>query len=121
METAAGPGIAVVDVREGVEAVVRRITGARVCISSSLHGIIVAQAYRVPWVWLRISDRLISGDRYKFEDFFTTLDASAVCTGNVACRELTPRLMERLAARAVLPELGIDLEPLLQSFPHRRA
>lgn len=121
METAAGPGIEVVDVREGVEAVVRRITGARVCISSSLHGIIVAQAYRVPWVWLRISDRLISGDRYKFEDFFTTLDASAVCTGNVACRELTPRLMERLAARAVLPELGIDLEPLLQSFPHRRA
>ncbi|MBF4995508.1 polysaccharide pyruvyl transferase family protein [Arthrobacter gandavensis] len=121
LEKAAGPGVTVVDVREGVEAVVGKIAGSQACISSSLHGIIVAQAYGVPWVWLRISDRVISGDRYKFEDFFTTLDASGVRAADVPARELTPRLVERLAARAVLPELTIDLAPLLESFPHGRA
>lgn len=121
MENSSGPGITLVDVREGVETVAGRIASAEVCISTSLHGIIVAQAYGVPWVWLRVSDRLISGDRYKFEDFFTTLDAAAVSTADVPSRALTPQLMERLAARAALPELTIDLEPLLESFPHRRA
>ncbi|MER1996801.1 MAG: polysaccharide pyruvyl transferase family protein [Arthrobacter sp.] len=117
----AGPGITMVDVREGVETVVRRIAGAQACVSSSLHGIIVAQAYGVPWVWLRISDQVISGDRYKFEDFFTTLDAAAASARDVTADALTPGLIEELAASASLPELSIDLDPLLESFPYRRA
>lgn len=120
-EAAAGPGITMVDVREGVETVVRKIAGADACVSSSLHGIIVAQAYGVPWVWLRVSDRIISGDRYKFDDFFTTLDAGAVRSCDVPADALSPGLFEQLAARAALPELTIGLDPLLQSFPHRRA
>jgi len=121
LENTEGPGITLVDVREGVEAVVRQIAGTGVCVSSSLHGIIVAQAYGVPWVWLRISDRVISGDRYKFEDFFTTLDAGAVRSCDVPAEALTPGLIEHLAAGATLPELTIDLDPLLESFPLRRA
>ena len=121
LKGAAGPGTTVVDVREGVETVVRQIAGAGVCVSSSLHGIIVAQAYDVPWVWLRISDQVISGDRYKFEDFFTTLDSGAVSARDVPADELSPGLIEDLAAVASLPELSIDLVPLLESFPHRRA
>ena len=109
------------DVREGVETVVRQIAAAQVCVSSSLHGIIVAQAYGVPWVWLRVSDRIISGDRYKFEDFFTTLDGGAVRACDVPAAALGPALIEDLAARAALPELRIDLAALLDSFPHRRA
>ena len=121
LEKAAGPGATVVDVRAGVETVVRQIAGAQACVSSSLHGIIVAQAYSVPWVWLRISDQIISGDRYKFEDFFTTLDAGAVSACNVPAKALSPGLIEDLAAAAGLPELTIDLVPLLESFPYRRA
>ncbi|MGW9405410.1 polysaccharide pyruvyl transferase family protein [Arthrobacter sp. NPDC055585] len=121
LKAAAGSGITVVDVREGVEPAVRQIAGARACISSSLHGIVVAQAYGVPWVWLRISDRVISGDRYKFEDFFTTLDADAVSACDVPSEALSPQLIADLAAGASLPELRIDLAPLLESFPHRRA
>ena len=121
LESAAGPGITLVDVREGVETVVRQISGAQVCVSSSLHGIIVAQAFGVPWVWLRIRDQVISGDRYKFEDFFTTLDAGAVSACDVPAAALGPALIEDLASRASLPELTIGLVPLLESFPHRRA
>ncbi|MFZ3415588.1 polysaccharide pyruvyl transferase family protein [Arthrobacter sp. 3Tela_A] len=121
LKSAAVPGITLVDVREGVETVVRQIAAAQVCVSSSLHGIIVAQAYGVPWVWLRVSDRIISGDRYKFEDFFTTLDAGAVSACDVPAAALGPALIGDLAARAALPELRIDLAALLESFPRRRA
>lgn len=109
------------DVREGVEAVVAQIAGAQVCISSSLHGIIVAQAYGVPWVWLRISDLLISGDTFKFEDFFTTLDAAAVSACNLPARSLTQPLLTEIAARASLPETTVDVGLVLESLPFRRA
>lgn len=121
LEHLAGPGVQLVDVREGVEAVVAQIAGAQVCISSSLHGIIVAQAYGVPWVWLRISDLLISGDTFEFEDFFTTLDAAAVSTCNLPARSLTQPLLTEVAARASLPETTVDVGLVLESFPFRRA
>ena len=116
-----GPGVQLVDVREGVEAVVAQIAGAQVCISSSLHGIIVAQAYGVPWVWLRISDLLISGDTFKFEDFFTTIDAAAVSACDLPARSLTQPLLTEIAARASLPETTVDVGLVLESFPFRRA
>jgi len=37
--------------------------------SSSLHGCIVAEAYGIPWAWVKIGDRL-NGDGSKFHDAF---------------------------------------------------
>lgn len=107
----------VVDARQGMEQVVREIAGARACISSSLHGIIVAQAYGVPWTWVRISDAVIAGDTFKFRDFFSTIQESEVSRVDVTAAqagELDPIL---LARTATLPRLRISLEALLEAFP----
>ncbi|MFJ7749065.1 polysaccharide pyruvyl transferase family protein [Arthrobacter sp. NPDC097144] len=109
--------VRVVDARQGMEQVVREIAGSRACISSSLHGIIVAQAYGVPWTWVRISDAVIAGDTFKFRDFFSTLRESEVSSVDVTVAqagELDPVL---LARAATLPRLRISLDALLEAFP----
>lgn len=109
--------LVVVDVKDGMERVVRQIASARVCISTSLHGLIIAQAYGVPWVWVRVSDDKLGGDTFKFRDFFSTLDSSAVSAVDIRKEDILCLDAEELAQSASLPELQISLDDLLRSFP----
>lgn len=114
------PGVHVVDARQGMEQVVREIAGSRACVSSSLHGIIVAQAYGVPWVWVRVRDAVIAGDTFKFRDFFTTLEESSVARVDVTAARARTLDPMRLARRASLPRLRISLDALEDAFPMPR-
>lgn len=68
----------VVDVLEPIERVAEQIAGSEYVVASSLHGLIVADAYRVPNVRIRFSANIAGGD-FKFNDYFLSVD-----------RELTP-------------------------------
>lgn len=68
---------AMVDVRSGPTTVIRAISEARVCISSSLHGLIVAESLGIPAVWMSLSDNL-TGGRFKFDDYYLGTDRSTV-------------------------------------------
>ncbi|WP_104103984.1 polysaccharide pyruvyl transferase family protein [Arthrobacter sp. 08Y14] len=109
--------VRVLDVQDGLERVVRQIATARVCLSTSLHGVIIAQAYGVPWVWVRVEDHKLGGDTFKFEDFFSTLDVSAVRSVDVAKDDIAAFDVHAVADAAALPELQISLDALLLSFP----
>jgi pyruvyltransferase len=64
-------------------AVVDRIRQCSFIASSSLHGLIVAQAYGIPFAWLRLSDRLV-GDGTKFVDFAASVGVDLIPHKNVA-------------------------------------
>lgn len=67
------PDILVVDLMTlDVEEVTRQIMSCKKTISSSLHGIIVSQAYNIPSVWVKFSNKLF-GDGVKYLDYFESI------------------------------------------------
>jgi pyruvyltransferase len=58
-----------IDVRQDALKTIDEICSCDLIVSSSLHGIIVAEAYGIPAVWIKLSDKLIGGN-FKFNDYF---------------------------------------------------
>lgn len=67
-----GQRVRVIDVRRGPSAVVRDIARCRTIISTSLHGLITADAYGIPALWTRREPDLWGG-RFKFDDYESAL------------------------------------------------
>ena len=59
----------VIDVRRGPRAVIEAIAGVDLCVSSSLHGLIVAESLGIPAIWASISGN-ITGGSFKFNDYY---------------------------------------------------
>lgn len=112
------PRLHIVDVETGLETVVQEIAAADACISTSLHGIIIAQAYGVPWTWLRVEDHPLGGDTFKFEDFFSTLDKAKVHSINTTKSRIGALPFASIALQSSLPRLEVSLDLLEESFPH---
>ena len=60
----------VIDPLEDVERVVKNIAGCRLVVSSSLHGLIVADSFGIPCMHISLSDKVCGGS-YKFEDYYS--------------------------------------------------
>ena len=69
-------GVSVIDVHGTPESYVEQLTSCKRIVSSSLHGIVLAHAYGIEAVWVKISDR-VHGDGFKFRDYYSSLDADA--------------------------------------------
>lgn len=106
-----------VDVRQDPATVIDEIAGARTCISTSLHGVIVAHVYGVPWLWLRITDSPLHGDDFKFEDFFSCLARTEVASRDVSTTDVGDLDFCRLARLCRLPTTTADFDRLANAFP----
>jgi len=67
--------VLVINILEGIKEVTSLIRQCNVIISSSLHGLISAHAYNIPYAWVKFSDRL-TGDDTKFFDFAESVGVS---------------------------------------------
>ena len=62
--------------RQSVSSILDKINSCSKIISSSLHGIIVPQAYNIPVVRVRFTDN-IYGDGIKYSDYFDSVGIDA--------------------------------------------
>ena len=94
------------------QALIDQICSCEFVLSSSLHGLILCDAYRVPNRWVRFSDRIVGGS-FKFEDYYSSVGKAA-----------TPLLIDASTSvqevmRESLPyeEITYDPVPLLKACP----
>lgn len=64
----AGQRVRVVNVHQSAERVVREIAASGAVISTSLHGMVTADAYGIPAVWTML-DPPLTGGSFKFHDY----------------------------------------------------
>lgn len=107
----------VIDVRKSPEVVVAQIANASAIASTSLHGLIIAQAYGVPWIRLRISDRHLVGQDFKFEDFYTTIDKDRVAEVSLSKDDVPDSDLLEILKSASIPDSKYDVASLIQAFP----
>jgi pyruvyltransferase len=108
----------IVDVHDEPESVIDQISSSSACITTSLHGIIIAQAYEVPWIWLRINGEKLLGGDFKFEDFFTVLSRDSVRTVTVDPETINSDRMKEVAMFSYLPKAKFSFDGVLNSFPN---
>lgn len=106
----------VIDVQhEDVSAVVDEILSCELVASSSLHGIVVADAYGIPSIWIELSDKVL-GRGFKFRDYFRSVRRE-VDGPLVVDRETT---LAEIYDRFTGDRIEIDLDELLAACPLRR-
>lgn len=105
----------VIDVRDEPLAVVRQIARCRHILSSSLHGLIVADSFGVPNMHLVFDDRLL-GDGFKFDDYYSAYGVPHLFFDLRSAS--APELEEVSASYALRPEMVAEKKrALLACFP----
>lgn len=67
------PDVCILNVQQTPEAFIDQLLACEHLASSSLHGLILADAYGLPNSWLQLSNNLVGG-RFKFMDYYATTD-----------------------------------------------
>lgn len=97
--------------------VARDIARCEMIISSSLHGLVFADALGIPNVWIVVSDK-VSGKGFKFRDYNSALDKQQEC---VRLRGEEDILYLRQYAQVALPEVVREVtEGLEEAFMQLR-
>ena len=83
-------------------------------VSSSLHGLIISEAYGIPNIWMELAGSEV-GDDVKYHDFFLSIGSDRV----------SYKVNKEINQEDLLSEIGkykrgsIDLQPLINSCPFK--
>ena len=72
------PNSVVIDVRGDVLTILRVIASCRTIISSSLHGLIIADSFLIPYLHVKLTNKL-SGYGFKFKDYYSCFGLRDCC------------------------------------------
>lgn len=104
------------DVRQNPEPFITDLLSCEIILSSSLHGLILADAYAIPNVWAVFSDRL-HGGTFKFEDYYSTTDNPDNHPLYLRDDDHGRDWFAEIAARARVSNYILSAEALIEAFP----
>jgi pyruvyltransferase len=93
--------------------IVHQINQCEVILSSSLHGLIVSDAYNIPNVWIMLSNN-ISGGYFKYLDYFSAVNRHQKEPVNLINKDIIP---ENIIMEYPYEPIVFDKEKLLKSCP----
>ena len=106
------PQVLILDIESGIENFVRAVKSCDVILSSSLHGLICADAYGVPNAWVQFSDAVVGGS-FKFRDYRLSIGAEEPRALPIA----EDSQLVNLVAQVKRQKLCIDLRKLMLACP----
>lgn len=95
--------------------VIDQICSCEYIASSSLHGLIMAETYDIPNLWIELSNELMGG-HFKFHDFFLSLNADRKAPYTIS---RTTSLNDILNTKSAYHKGHIDLQPLIDAAPFK--
>lgn len=107
--------VLVIDILGGVTEVADQVCSCEVIASSSLHGMILADAYGIPSTWIRFSNR-VEGSGFKFRDYLASVNRKLREPLNITVATTAQQILDYVRYDPV----DIDLERLLASCPFMR-
>lgn len=108
------PEVKFLDVFSDVDTFIREMTECEFIISSSLHGLIMADSFKIPNHWIVISDK-IEGNNFKFYDYYSVFDMQAPKYSDLD--SLTMERVELIAKAYDRPGLESIQQEIVGSFP----
>lgn len=91
-----------------------QICSCEVIVSSSLHGLIISEAYSIPNVWMKVGGSVLVDD-FKFHDFFLSLG----CDRDAYLIETSFSKIEVLEHATNWKKHELNLNPMLEMCPFR--
>ena len=109
------PNSVFIDVTMTPEEVVNQIAECEVILSSSLHGLIIADSLNIPNRHIVVTDKLM-GDGYKFDDYYSAYGLPHVYTDANSGVDIS--LEEVIAQYQITPQMVNKMQnDLLSAFP----
>ncbi len=102
----------VINLLDPIEKVIEEICSCEITVSTSLHGIIVSHAYKIPSLWVNFKEvnaKNIGGDDVKFEDYFSSVAIMSYTSIGLRQDSLNPAAIIEEFSDYMLPQLGISI------------
>lgn len=108
----------IIDTEQEPEQFLKQLQECEVVLTSSLHGMIIADSFGIPNIRLKMTDKIIGGD-YKFHDYYSSYGKNGHFWLDLRANEPVPTL-NTLVDRYPLKKAEIDAKKTLMynSFPY---
>ena len=108
------PDSKLIDIRSDADSVIREVLNSEIVITSTLHGLILCESYGVPCVYVKVGEKVMGGT-FKYEDYFNSTDRDLY---HLDYTNKEMNLKEIIDYQKTIPDMEIDLVPLLKAFPY---